>query len=107
VPRIKGRPNVTVPSYAMPADAQESGSSCLLDTLDGRFEASGAAVDPGKGNTMAVWTARAVFGGAGAEERWYEIDPAAGSVLQSGAVSDPSLYVWNGAVSPDRANNGS
>jgi len=106
VPKVSGPTNVTVPSYSMPADAPQSGSSYLLDTLDGRFEASIAAVDPGHGNAMAVWTAHAVFGGAGAEERWYEIDPTAGSLLQSGAVSDPSLFVWNGAVSPDRANNG-
>ena len=47
----------------------------------------------------------AVFGGAGAEERWYEIDPigSAPSVFQSGVATSATLYVWNGAVSPDRA----
>jgi hypothetical protein len=52
---------------------------------------------------VALWTAHAVFGGAGSEERWYEIDPAAGALLQSGSVSRPDLFVWNSAVSPDRA----
>jgi hypothetical protein len=106
VPSISGPMNVAVPSYTMPSSAAQSGSSYLLDTLDGRFEAAVAAIDPGHGNTTAVWTAHSVFGGAGAEERWYEIDPAAGSVLQSGAVSSSSLFIWNGAISPDRANNG-
>ncbi len=106
IPSISGPINVTVPGYSMPSSAPQSGSSYLLDTLDGRFEAAVAAVDPGHGNSVAVWTAHAVFGGAGAEERWYEIDPAADSVAQSGTVGDGSLFVWNGAVSPDRANTG-
>jgi hypothetical protein len=105
-PAFSGPTSVPVPSYALPADAPQNGSPYLLDTLDGRFEAAVAAVDPARGNKVAVWTAHAVFGGAGAEERWYEIDPAAGSLLQSGSVTSSSLFVWNGAVSPDRANTG-
>ena len=106
VPSISGPTSVPVPSYALPSSAAQNGSPYLLDTLDGRFEAAVAAVDPGHANTTAVWTAHAVYGGQGAEERWYEIDPAAGSVLQSGAVSSGSLFVWNGAISPDRASSG-
>jgi hypothetical protein len=106
VPLVSGPKSVSVPAYAMPASAAQQGSSYLLDTLDGRFEAAVAAVDPAHGGKLAVWTAHAVFGGAGAEERWYELDPSAGSLLQSGVVSDPSLAIWNGAVSPDRANTG-
>jgi len=106
VPSVSGPANVPVSSYSMPASAPQNGSSYLLDTLDGRFEAAVAAVDPSHANAVTLWTAHAVFGGAGSEERWYEIDPAAGSLLQSGAVTDGSLFVWNGAVSPDRASNG-
>ena len=106
VPSVSGPANVPVSSYSMPASAPQNGSSYLLDTLDGRFEAAVAAVDPSHGNAVALWTAHAVFGGAGSEERWYEIDPTAAALLQSGAVTDSSLFVWNGAVSPDRANNG-
>jgi hypothetical protein len=106
VPNMSGPTNVSVPSYSMPSSAQQSASPYLLDTLDGRFEAAVAAVDPSHGNNVALWTAHAVFGGAGAEERWYEIDPNAGSLLQSGVVTSPSQFVWNGAVSPDRANSG-
>jgi len=106
VPAISGPTNVAVPSYSMPANAPQQGSPNLLDTLDGRFEAAVAAVDPAHGNGIAVWTAHAVYGGAGTEERWYEIDPGAGSLLQSGAASSGSLFIWNGAVSPDRANTG-
>ena len=106
VPQISGPTSVSVPSYAMPANAPQNGSAYLLDTLDGRFEAAVAAVDPGHAGKIAVWTAHAVYGGAGVEERWYEIDPSGGSLLQSGVATSPSLSIWNGAVSPDRANNG-
>ena len=106
IPSINGPTSVTVPSYSMPANAPQSGSPYLLDTLDGRFEAAVAAIDPGHGNKVALWTAHAVFGGAGSEERWYEIDPAAGLLLQTNPVTSGSLFIWNGAVSPDRANTG-
>jgi hypothetical protein len=98
---ISGPTNVTLPeSYSIPANAPQPGTSNVLDTLDGRFEAAVAAIDNGQ---LAVWTAHAVAraGGGGAEERWYEINPA-GSVMQSGKVTNDSLYIWNGAVSPDR-----
>jgi hypothetical protein len=106
VPSLAGPTNVAVPTYAMPANAPEQGSPYLLDTLDGRFEAAVAATDPGHGGNIALWTSHAVFGGAGTEERWYEIDPSAGSLFQSGAATSSSLFIWNGAISPDRANTG-
>jgi hypothetical protein len=106
IPSMTGPTNVSLPTYAMPANAPQQGSPYLLDTLDGRFEAAVAATDPGQGGKTALWTAHAVFGGAGTEERWYEIDPGAGSLLQSGAATNSSLFIWNGAISPDRANNG-
>jgi hypothetical protein len=50
-----------------------------------------------------VWTAHAVFGGAGTQERWYEIDPTgAGAIFQSGTATDDNRFVWNGAISSDR-----
>jgi len=94
--------SIPVPHFSVPANAPQQGTSALLDTLDARLTHAVSGVDPAYG-ANAVWTSHAVFGGAGAEVRWYEIDPMAGSILQSGVASDPSLYVWNGAVSPDRA----
>jgi len=96
---------IAVATFSMPPNAPESGTSRVLDTLDGRLEHAVAAIDPTY-NRMAIWTAHAVAGGAGSEERWYEIDPVGSALLQSGKATDPSLYVWNGAISPDRANNG-
>ena len=96
---------VTVGSYQMPANAPQSGTTQLLDTMDTRLTHAVAGYDPRIGAT-AIWTAHAVFGGAGSEDRWYEISAAGTPALsQTGKVSDTNLYVFNGAISPDRASD--
>jgi hypothetical protein len=109
-PAITGPKTVTVGSYSMPSNAPEKGTTALIDTLDGRFEAAMAAVDPTAGG-IAIWTAHAVFGtnsGIGAEERWYEINPSgSGSLYDIGKASSASLFIWNGAISSDRNGSGS
>jgi hypothetical protein len=96
---------VAVASYQMPANAPQSGTTQLLDTMDTRLTHAVAGYDPRLGAT-AIWTAHAVFGGAGSEDRWYEISASGTPALsQSGRVSDALLYVFNGAVSPDRASD--
>jgi hypothetical protein len=71
------------------------------------------AVDPAHGNKFVIWTEHTVLGGAGSEVRWYELDPAgngnlqcgtaSSAVIQCGRVTDPNLYIFNGAITPDRA----
>jgi len=98
--------SVPVASYSTPADAVQKDVAVTLDTMDTRLTHAVAAVDP-RLHTTAIWTAHTVFGGAGAEVRWYEIAPGGTpNLAQSGAATDPSLFVWNGAIAPDRANNG-
>ena len=100
---IQGRGRaVAVPAYSFPPPAPQAGSSHPLDTLDGRLTQAVGAVDPSR-DRMAVWTQHAVRGGAGSEVRWYEIDPARRRVLRRGQATDPNLFVFNGAVSSDRA----
>jgi hypothetical protein len=94
--------SIPVPHFSVPANAPQQGTSALLDTLDARLTHAVSGVDPAHG-VNAVWTSHGVFGGAGSEVRWYEIDPMSGTILQSGEASDPALHVWNGAVSSDRA----
>jgi hypothetical protein len=97
---------IGVPAYSMPANAPQAGTSTLLDTLDTRLEHAFAGFDPNIGAT-AIWTAHTVFGGAGAEGRWYEIGTAGTpALIQSGKATSASLVVWNGAISPNRANDG-
>ncbi len=99
--------SVGVPTFSMPASAPQCSSSRKLDTLDGRLERAVAAIDPAAG-AMAIWTAHAVAvpSGVRAEERWYEIGVAPGTAPASphlGKASDLNKWVWNGAISPDRA----
>jgi hypothetical protein len=106
-PIIEGRGTaVQVPEYRMPPNASEKESANRLDTSDARNTQAVAAVDPGRAGRLALWTQHAVRGGAGAEERWYEIDPVAHSVLQLGTVASSSLFVFNGAISPSRQVDG-
>ncbi len=65
-----------------------------------------AGVDPGHGGKFAIWTQHTITVGGRAAVRWYEIDPAAHSLLQSGTVSNASLFQFNGAISPNRQVNG-
>jgi hypothetical protein len=98
---------VSVPSYNLPANAPQKGSSHKIDTSDSRMTQAVAGIDPSRGNKLAIWTQQTAFGGAGAQVRWFEIDPVGHAVLQKGTVTSGSLYEFNGAVSPNRQVNGS
>jgi hypothetical protein len=99
--------NIPVTSYTLPPNAPQKDSAFSLDTLDARLTQSVAGVDPSKGGKLRVWTQHAIAGGAGSRERWYEINPTAPSIVRTGHVSHASLYVFNGAISPDRVVDGS
>jgi hypothetical protein len=71
---VSSAKRLLVPSYNIPANAPQPGSKYVLDTLDARNTQAITAVDPSPGE-MALWTQHTVFGGSGAEVRWYEIDP--------------------------------
>lgn len=97
---------VTVPSFRVPSNAPQKGTKKRLDTSDGRLTQAVAAFDPTEGR-VAIWTQHTVFGGAGAEVRWYEIAGDTGAMLDSGKATSSSLYAFNAAISPDRAVPGS
>lgn len=61
-----------------------------------------SAIDRTRGR-LAIWASHTVRGGAGTEQRWYQVDPEARTILQSGVVSSPTKFVYNGAIAPDRA----
>ncbi len=102
---------VTVPVYGDPNAnaAHQKGTTDTLDVLDGRFTHAVSAVDPNHGGATAVWTAHTVVHGADpggtSEVRWYEINVAGHNLFQSGTVSDPTRWVFNGAIAPDRTVN--
>lgn len=103
---ISSGSNVAVPSYSVPANSPQKGAGQLIDTSDTRNTQAVSAVDPGHGGRVGLWTQHTVAGGAGAEVRWYEIDPGTKALLQSGKVTSTSLFNFNGAVSPDRKVKG-
>ena len=99
--------SVPVAAYKVPASAPQPGTQFKLDTLDARPTQSVTGVDPKHGSVNALWTQHTVFGGAGAQVRWYEINPATHALIQHGTITSNSLFTFNGAVSPDRRVNGS
>ncbi|MFL5910878.1 MAG: beta strand repeat-containing protein [Gaiellaceae bacterium] len=104
---VVGTPSsVSVPSFGIPPNAPQRGSVDQLDTLEGRLTQAVSAIDPTHGSA-AIWTQHTVAGGAGTQVRWYEIDPTTHSLWQSGSAAPAGLYAFNGAIAPDRANNGS
>jgi hypothetical protein len=97
---------VSVPSYTLPANAPQKGSINVLDTADARPTQAVAAVDPAHAGKLAIWTQHTIDVGGRAAVRWYEIDPAAHGLLQTGTASNASLFQFNGAISPNRQVNG-
>ncbi len=98
--------SVPVTAYKVPASAPQPGTPFTLDTLDTRPTQAVSAIDPVHGSVTALWTQHTVFGGAGAQVRWYEINPATHSIIQKGTITNNSLYTFNAAISPDRRVNG-
>lgn len=97
--------NLSVPTYEIPADAPQLGTTTLLDTLDAGPTQAVSAIDPSHNGSVALWAQHTVFGGSGAVVRWYEIEPSTPSVFQTGTISDSSgRYIFNAAISPDRMN---
>jgi chitodextrinase len=89
-----------VPAFTLPPQVPQPGSTDEIDSLDSRLTQAVAAADPNAGGAEAVWTQHTVAGGAGSVVRWYELIPSTVSVKQTGAVSDPTTFVFNGAIAP-------
>jgi hypothetical protein len=109
VPVIFNTKSITVPAYTSPpGGAPQKGTTNLLDTLDGRLEHAVAAINPATGGVV-IWTGHSIASSGRTAFRWYEITPfpiGSPSVVRSGTVSDPSLWVFNGAMAPDRRVSG-
>jgi hypothetical protein len=106
-PSLTADGEIGVSAYAVPASIPQPGTSKVLDSLDSRLTQAVAAADPDAGGALALWTQHTIAGSGGRTAvRWYEIVPGAVTPLrQEGTISDPNLYVFNGAISP--AANGS
>jgi hypothetical protein len=98
--------SVTVPSYNIPPSVPQKGTAFRIDSSDTRNTQAQAGIDPGHGSKFAIWTQHTVNAGGRAAVRWYEINPATHTLFQSGTVSSPSLFEFNGAIAPNRQVNG-
>src|SRR6266566_1571043 len=98
--------SVPVSAFQVPSSAPQPGTADLLDTLDARNTQAVSAVDPLHGGVTALWTQHAVFGGAGSQVRWYEINPATHDLIQHGTLTSASSFTFDAAISPDRRVSG-
>jgi hypothetical protein len=99
--------NLSVNQYDVPPSAPQAGSSVKLDTLDARLTQAVAGEDPNHNDNLEIWTQHTVEGGGGSKVRWYEINPSTPKLTQNGSVSSSSAYFFDGAISPNRAVDGS
>jgi hypothetical protein len=108
-PQVSSPTNIPVTSFLWPTNAVQRGSSLRLDTQEGRLTQAMSGVDPVHATPSsepgAIWVQHTVRGGAGAMVQWYELDPTAGpgsQVLQTGTLVNPSMWLYNAAISSDR-----
>jgi hypothetical protein len=100
-PALVADGNMTVTSYAFPANVPQPGVSGLIDSSDTRLTQAVAHADPDVSGAEAVWTQQTVDGTGGRSVvRWYELLPATKAVRQEGTVQSDTDFVFNGAVSP-------
>jgi hypothetical protein len=98
--------DIAVSAYSAPAAVPQPGTTDELDSLDERLTQAVAHADPDAGGAEAVWTQHTINGPGGRSvDRWYELLPAAKAKRQEGNVSDPSSFVFNGAISPTMSGN--
>lgn len=83
-PTLSDLGTVSVPAFASPPNAPALGSTTPLNTVGDRLMMSVY-------RDGSLWTAHTINAGGRAGCRWYEIDPAGASLIQSGLVSDGSL----------------
>jgi hypothetical protein len=99
-PVVTADGNTTVPPFNFPANVPQPGTANVLDSLDGRLTQAVAVTDPAVGQ-QGVWTQHTVAGADGRSVvRWYELLPGSTTVRQQGSITDPSHFVFNGAISP-------
>jgi hypothetical protein len=100
VPTLAPDGEITVGGYRVPRPARQFVFP-RIDTLDARLTMAVAHADPDAGGQEAVWTQHTVDPGDGSVAmRWYELLPGQGAARQQGAISEPGVDVFNGAVSP-------
>lgn len=98
--------DIAVTPYDVPAPVPQPGTSDVLDSSDTRLTQAVAHADPDASGAEAVWTQHTINGPGGRSvDRWYELLPASRTRRQEGNISDPTNFVFNGAISPTMSGN--
>jgi hypothetical protein len=101
---LSGPVNITVPTYAMPPDAQQpapcNGTMNTLDTSDGRF------INASTQNGNSLWQVHTIADGSFATPKFYEIDTATNTVIQSGFFfASGSSHDFNASIVANSLND--
>ncbi|MFL5894394.1 MAG: PKD domain-containing protein [Thermoleophilaceae bacterium] len=98
--------DIGVSGFSYPANVPQPGTTNTLDSLEAQLTQAVAHGDPDANGAEAVWTQHTINGPGGRSiDRWYELLPAVTTARQEGNVSDPTNYVFNGAISPTMSGN--
>ncbi len=103
-PTLTRAATINVSSYSAPPDAQQPGTSTRIETGDARLL---NAIWRGGG----LWTAHTIsctWSGDSTTRsclRWYQLNPGAGNVLQSGTFGAPGFHYYYPAITADPSNN--
>jgi len=98
--------SIPIVAYSYPPNVPQKGTTLtgaqapLLQTQT-YLTSSIMAYDPRLGHNT-IWTAQTVAGGAGSQVQWYEINPSASVIDQTGTITDSTLNIFNPTISPDR-----
>lgn len=84
---------ILVPTYRIPRNAQQPGTSATLDTLDTRFENASTQIG------TSLFNVHTIALGTFPTPRWYELNPAAHTVVQTGVFfGTETSDDWNASI---------
>ncbi|MEM9799083.1 MAG: hypothetical protein AAGA20_02090 [Planctomycetota bacterium] len=87
-----------IPQYSSPPNAPALGSTTDISTVGSRIMNASFAAG-------SLWCAHCVDANGLAASRWYEIDVATNSLIQSGTVTDVSLNYYYPTIAADAQGN--
>lgn len=87
-----------IPGYSSANDAPALGSTVNINT--GGTRLMNACYVNG-----SIWAAHTVAAGGKSGARWYQVDPVTQTLMQSGTLTDPSLWLYYPTIAADANGN--
>ena len=109
-PEFHAQPEVSVPTYYMPAPVPQPSSTDTIDSSDTRLTQAVADENPNT-HQMQVWTQHTVATtslGSPSVVAWYAVKAGSSTPVQSGNIEAPAPgnFAFDGAISPTARGNG-